>query len=476
MDIELKQQIDSWTEANKHQNVIDFLEGISPANRNFEEIGLLARAYNYNGEYEKALVLLESIREAGELDTNWNYRMGYAHYYLGRSREALSYFTKADELTPGDEDTIDFIRQCNIEIPFKSRVDAFWSWFLQNEAELSRMVEKRNEYDSDVVVGFIEQGTDLIAKDVHFNIGGDYEFTFSIEDNEHLFYLYPYLISRMPESLEGKWHFFPYNPGMDASFEFRMHGIKVNIEEVYVYANYDDKQNDFAVSFYEKGLCSLPEEQGYGTFCIMMEIMLGEGLAFRYISDVERADELRGDMFPLTTLRKHITQTLKEHGKEVFENPKDVFVTYQLEPEENEELRYDVAIGSTCFSHLISQYYENDTTIFDKINRFGAQAVFLAFPYDNISAEQRKLVLDFRYALEDRITKEILNPEGLGLLLGGAMGTCCCYMDFLLYDVNAFLEKVVPVLREYPQYSFYLSDFHQNCRLTRLSDSERKDC
>lgn len=279
----------------------------------------------------------------------------------------------------------------------------------------------------------------------------------------------------MPESLENKWHFFPYNPGMDTSFEFRMHGIKVNMEEVYVCANYDDKQNDFAVSFYEKGLCSLPEEQGYGTFCIMMEIMLGEGLAFRYISDVERADELKGDMFPLTALRRHITQTLKEHGKEVFENPKDVFVTYQLEPEENEELRYDVAIGTTCFSHLISQYYENDTTIFDKINRFGAQAVFLAFPYDNTSAEQRKLVLGFRYALEDRITKEILNPEGLGLLLGGAMGTCCCYMDFLLYDVNAFLEKVVPVLREYPQYSFYLSDFRQYCRLTRLSDSESKD-
>lgn len=168
----------------------------------------------------------------------------------------------------------------------------------------------------------------------------------------------------MPESLENKWHFFPYNPGMDTSFEFRMHRIKVNMEEVYVYANYDDKQNDFAVSFYEKGLCSLPEEQGYGTFCIMMEIMLGEGLAFRYISDVERADELKGDMFPLTALRRHITQTLKEHGKEVFENPKDVFVTYQLEPEENEELRYDVAIGTTCFSHLISQYYENDTTIF----------------------------------------------------------------------------------------------------------------
>lgn len=38
MNIELKRQIDSWTEADKHQNVIDFLEGISPANRDFEEI------------------------------------------------------------------------------------------------------------------------------------------------------------------------------------------------------------------------------------------------------------------------------------------------------------------------------------------------------------------------------------------------------------------------------------------------------
>ena len=94
MNIELKRQIDSWTEADKHQNVIDFLEGISPANRDFEEIGLLARAYNYNGEYEKALVLLESIREVGESDTNWNYRMGYALYYLGRNREALAILQK----------------------------------------------------------------------------------------------------------------------------------------------------------------------------------------------------------------------------------------------------------------------------------------------------------------------------------------------------------------------------------------------
>ncbi|MFR3276254.1 tetratricopeptide repeat protein [Phocaeicola plebeius] len=476
MDDKLKQQINSWTKANEDRKVIDLLEGISPAERGFEETGLLARAYNYVGEYEKALVLLESIREVGEQDTNWNFRMGYALYYLDRYKEALSYFTKADELTPEDVDTIEFIRQCNIRIPFKSRVDAFWAWFVQNEAELSRMVEKRGEYDSETSIRFIEQGVGLIAKNVHFNIGGNYEFTFSVEGEAHLFYLYPYLISRMPESLRDKWHFFPYNLGTDCSFELKIYGLDINMEEVYVCAKYDDKRNDFAVSFYEKGLCSLPENQGHGAFCIMMEIMLGEGLSYRYVSKVERTDRLEEGMFPLPALRGYIVKTLKDNGKEVLENPKDVFVSYQLDPEKNDELRYDVAIGSTNFSNLVSQYYENNTTLFDKINHYGAQAVFLAFPYNNISAEHQKTILDFRYALEDRIEKEILDTDGLGLLLGGAIGTCCCYMDFLLYDVKGFIEKVLPVLREYPQYSFYLSDFRQHCQLIRLTDAEMEDC
>ena len=105
------------------------------------------------------------------------------------------------------------------------------------------------------------------------------------------------------------------------------------MEEVYVCAKYDDKRNDFAVSFYEKGLCSLPENQGHGAFCIMMEIMLGEGLSYRYVSKVERTDRLEEGMFPLPALRGYIVKTLKDNGKEVLENPKDVFVSYQLDPE-----------------------------------------------------------------------------------------------------------------------------------------------
>ena len=58
------------------------------------------------------------------------------------------------------------------------------------------------------------------------------------------------------------------------------------------------------------------------------------------------------------------------------------------------------------------------------------------------------------------------------LLLGGAVGTGTCYIDLLLFDKPAFMEKIIPFLKDYPQYRFYLSDFRQDCDLYRLFEAE----
>ncbi len=469
MESTFLQQINSWTEAEEHGKVIEALETISPQERDFETIGLLARAYNYDGEYEKALSLLEAIKEEGRENTNWHFRIGYSLYFLERYKEALFHFKKADELTPEDEDTLNFIRSCHSRLPFRKRVEDFWKWFTANEARLSDMVENRNEYDMNQVVTFISEGTDLLSEDVHFNIGGNHEFTFSVEGNSDLFYLYPYLVSRLPEQFKDKWKFYPSNPGMDTPFSFAMYGVQIDMANVRVAAAYQEDQNNFTISFYETNLCSLPEAQSYNAYYIMMEIMLGEGLSYQYIANVERANALSDDMIPLPELRNHITETIKAHENEVYENPQQIYTSYHFEPEESEELRYDVIVGSTNFEPLVAQYYQDSTKLFDHINQFGAQAVFLTFPHES-EEDNRKKTLDFRYELEDRLEAELLEPDGLGILLGGAIGQECCYIDLLLFDKPAFLKKIVPFLQAYPQYTFYLSDFRQHCDLKRLSE------
>ncbi len=118
MDETLRKQIDAWTETDEHGRIVDMLGQISPEERDSEATGLLARAYNNLGEYEKAL-------------------------------------------------------------PFRKRVQDFWKWFTDNEEELSRIVENRGQLDGGDAVEFVTAGTNLIDEDVHFNLGGDYEFTFS---------------------------------------------------------------------------------------------------------------------------------------------------------------------------------------------------------------------------------------------------------------------------------------------------------
>lgn len=229
--------------------------------------------------------------------------------------------------------------------------------------------------------------------------------------------------------------------------------------------------NAFNIHFYEEQLCSLEEAQSYNAYYIMMEIMLGEGLSYQYIASVERADAPLENMIKLPELRAYITDTLKAHGKEIFDNPQQVYTSYRFEPQENEELRFDVMAGSSCFQPLVANYYNGSTELFDRLNGFGAQAVFIAFPYENKEEGDGKKVLDFRYELEDRLAAELLEPEGLGLLLGGAIGTGTCYIDLLLFDESAFMEKIVPFLKDYPNIT---SIFPTSVRVVTCADCMKR--
>lgn len=467
MNDELMKQIDEWHKAEKHQEIIDALEQIPEAERDFETTSLLARAYNNIEEYAKAAELLESVREEGAEDERWNFRMGYAQYFLNNYREALDYFSKARELNPEDEDTLSFIRQCNMALPLTRRVKEFWNWFVENEEKLSGMMNPKSMEEADAFMEFISKGTNLISEDMHFNIGGDHEFTFSVEGWPDLFIIYPYIISCMPECLKGKWKFFPFNPGKVGAFAYRVHDTDVDMGKIMVKASYDEKRENFNIRYYDKNLCALPEENSDGNFHVILELVLGEGVSFKYVNGIERASGIEEGMIALSGLRQHIEETVKSHGHEFFENPKDVYTGYQLTPKESDELRFDVIVGSTCLDSIVADYYHGSTEIFDHADGFGVQALYMVF--QNGVGEDN--ILNFRHDLEDRITEEILEPGNLGVITGGATGTEYSYIDLFVYDLRAFVKKVIPLLDEYPEFSFYISDFIRNGRIHQLTEA-----
>lgn len=123
----LMENLEQWHQEDRYQQIIDAIEKLPSDEQTPELISQLARAYNNLAEpgdrplFEKAVQLLESVEEDFPYDHNWNFRMGYALYFLDRELKARHYFEKALEYRPGDEDTQEFIKHCNkrLALPFE---------------------------------------------------------------------------------------------------------------------------------------------------------------------------------------------------------------------------------------------------------------------------------------------------------------------------------------------------------------------
>ena len=116
--MDILQQCQKWNENDEYQKIIDALEAIPAKERTPEMDSELARAYNNLADptkpggrdlLRKAISLVKPHEEYFAGDHCWNFRMGYAYFYLDQEGRALRYFEKALEARPGDEDTEEFI-------------------------------------------------------------------------------------------------------------------------------------------------------------------------------------------------------------------------------------------------------------------------------------------------------------------------------------------------------------------------------
>ncbi|GIP29031.1 hypothetical protein J23TS9_41610 [Paenibacillus sp. J23TS9] len=106
---DLLAQLDEWHEEDKFEEIVDAIMDIPAEDRDDVLISHLGRAMNNLERYEEAIEQFLTIAEEGKEDPLWHYRMGLAHYYLDQYDDALREFEIADQLDPGDEDTLEFL-------------------------------------------------------------------------------------------------------------------------------------------------------------------------------------------------------------------------------------------------------------------------------------------------------------------------------------------------------------------------------
>ena len=459
-DMDILQQCQIWNGNEEYQKIVDALEAIPAEDRTPEMDSELARAYNNLAApsdrelFKKAIALLQPHEEYFAGDHCWNFRMGYAYYYLDQEGRALRYFEKALEARPGDEDTEELIESCKkgISLPrfamcFRERTEIFWETFAEMEAELRQMMDedKDRTRGAEIVAqmqGALNNVFDEVSFEMGFN-GEKHELILTPEGDKVDLFELVYFQKHAPKEVLEHWNILVGRQPMQNIGLRTDDGWEISGEDVLVWLE-DKGENSFAISAYcEKLLPMIQESEGrvWWMLTTITDQVLGEIPHMRYIESFDVLEKPKAEPY---ILMSQLPDKLRELGLELSTDPEAYLATYlgyQMKPIEDTDAdwRLDVMVGSTNCVPLINGYLNADNDYMDNLHADGAVAGFFCYPLDTLREEEgSQKIFDFRDKLEEVFLADD-GPEVL-TLTGGATGIYCGYVDFMAWDIRRALN------------------------------------
>lgn len=476
----LLEKCQKWHEAGQFPKIIEALEALGEDGRTPELASELARAYNNEADpntsegrlmLHRAIELLEPHEEALGATYLWNFRLGYAYYYLDQEGRALSRFRRAHEAKPEDKDAKEFMEDCLkrvtlpfFRVPFRERTQKAWTAFEGEEAEIRAMMDADKTHErGEEIVDRIERILRLAFEDVSFEVGFNgvkHELILTPEGNRMKLFELVYFRSHAPASVLRHWEITLGRRGTSGN-ELHAGGVRIGGEDVQAWLEPDD--DAFKLSVFCARLADLKaKEEGRAWWMLttLTDQLLGEIPHMRWINDFELLDAPRAvPGFLLSDL----PDKLRELGKDLALDAETLleksYVGYTREPDPDPDAdwRLDVIAGSTACPPLINGYMSADDETMDALHSDGVTAGFIAFSLAGFTGENRTQgIFAFRDALEAQLEKAC-GPDVVRMV-GGATGVHFGYVDFMAWDLQPVLFEARAFLEasDVPAASFHV--------------------
>lgn len=476
----LLEKCQKWHEAGQFPKIIEALEALGEDGRTPELASELARAYNNEADpntsegrlmLHRAIELLEPHEEALGATYLWNFRLGYAYYYLDQEGRALSRFRRAHDAKPEDEDAKEFMEDCLkrvtlpfFQVPFRDRTQKAWAAFEGEEAEIRAMMDADKTHErGEEIVDRIERILRLAFEDVSFEVGFNgvkHELILTPEGNRMKLFELVYFRSHAPASVLRHWEITLGRRGTSGN-ELHAGGVRIGGEDVQAWLEPDD--DAFKLSVFCARLADLKaKEEGRAWWMLttLTDQLLGEIPHMRWINDFELLDAPRAvPGFLLSDLPDKLRELGKDLALDAETLLENSYVGYTREPDPDPDAdwRLDVIAGSTACPPLINGYMSADDETMDALHADGLTAGFIAFSLAGFTGENRTQgIFAFRDALEAQLEKAC-GPDVVRMV-GGATGVHFGYVDFMAWDLQPVLFEARAFLEasDVPAASFHV--------------------
>lgn len=344
---------------------------------------------------------------------------------------------------------------------FKSKVSKFWESFSEEEGQIREMMD--NKVEGETLLNFVDSILQIAFTKIYFEMGinneDKYELILTPEgDRVRLMQLH-YWLQYAPQHLWEKWNFYSAKPPHGkAGSTIMMYDIKLEENDIFIYPEIDNDRSKINIEIYSPKLMRLDQNKRYSLFFIYLDQFIGELYTMEYVGYIDFVeDKLDKESILISDLKSIIDNTIENNSWPKFENPCEIYSGYRMEPNEKEgwKLREDIFSGYTSCTPILNEYYNGKSEHFDDAKENGVRFGFLFFENINVPREN---IVNFRGNIEDKIMTEIAS-YGIANSLGGATGFHFSYIDFIIYDYEAFIKTVKNVFTGYNFEEAGYSDF-----------------
>lgn len=325
---------------------------------------------------------------------------------------------------------------------FKKQVELFWTTFDKEEASIRKMMLENT--DPETLVQTMSKTLKVAFEDMPFEMGinkeDKHELILSPNGNRIILIQIMYLLKYKPEHLDKHWNFYSSKPAHGyEGMELSMYGLKIPANDFLIYTDLNENAKIINIEVYAPALNDLNENEKYTALFIMLDLFLGELYTMEYIGSVDFAPEEKEgvESIPLFKMKSYIDYLINEHDWEKTKDITKQYTGYRANAAEDpKELRQDVFIGSTSCFEIIRELGQENIYPLAALEEDGVYVGYIF--YDNSTVPDDQMVPQ-RADIEDALY-EVCEKQGIADGIGGATGSINSYMDFIIYDLDAFIE------------------------------------
>lgn len=341
----------------------------------------------------------------------------------------------------------------NMSKSFKDRVLKFWSEFEERESGIRKMID--DKIDAEVLIKSVDDILSIAFTKAFFELGvndeGKYELILTPEGDRAKLFQLEYWLKQAPEVLSKKWNFYSSKPAKaKGDFAISMYNTTLSSEDVVLYYKIDVEHQKLLLRVDSPSLMRLDQNQKYSIFFVYLDQLIGESYTMEYVGSIDFVSPGKAKGFEKIDamgLKGLMDRIIVENDWFKVEDILERTAGYEMTPSKAKDwqLREDVYVGfSSCFP-VLNAFFHKSSELFAGFNSDGIISGFLFFENINLPKDR---IIPLRAEIEEQIIT-LAKAENVADLIGGATGFYFSYIDFIIYDIDAFLVIAQEVLTKY---------------------------